>query len=88
MQRSGIACDRIAPGFQTTVEADPDFSIRTRRRNPGSVNSTASVVSRRTSRVRYFFEEGTFITIGFAGNKISGFTTSQYLVTPRCAFSG
>ena len=50
--------------------------------------STASVVSRRTSRVRYFFEEGTFITIGFAGNKISGFTTSQYLVTPRCAFSG
>lgn len=51
-------------------------------------SATASVVSRTKSRVRYFFDGGTFITIGFAGNKIIGFSTSQYPVTPRCAFSG
>lgn len=49
---------------------------------------TASVVSRTYNRVRYFFSDNRIITVGFTGNKITGFTTSDYGLVVRCAFSG
>lgn len=49
---------------------------------------TASVVSRTLNRVRHFFGDGRFVTVGFTGNKINGFTASDYGLPIRCAFSG
>ena len=37
---------------------------------------------------RFFFSNTRFITIGFTGDKITGFTTSDYGKVVRCAWSG
>jgi len=51
-------------------------------------SATASVVSTAKSRARFFFGDGAFLTIAFAGRKLSGFTASQYPVDVLCAWSG
>lgn len=48
----------------------------------------ASVSSKKKNRLRYFFDSGQFISVGFIGKKLAGFTTCDYGMTVRCAFSG
>lgn len=47
-----------------------------------------SVASKKKNRLRYFFNDGRFITIGFIGKKIAGFTTCDYGIVMACAHSG
>src|SRR5262245_23773819 len=46
LPKSGICCDLLTQGFQTTVEAEPCFSMMIFRPNLGSNNSTGPVVLR------------------------------------------
>jgi hypothetical protein len=49
---------------------------------------TASVTSKTLNRVRYFFSDTRFLTIGFTGNKITGFGACDYGKVVRCTDSG
>lgn len=48
---------------------------------------TASVASKTKNRIRYFFEDGRMISVGFIGKKIGGFMECNYGKTIRCAHS-
>jgi hypothetical protein len=47
-----------------------------------------SVSARSKNRLRYFFSNGRVISVGFIGKKIGGFTTCDYGISVKCAFSG
>lgn len=47
-----------------------------------------SVVNRTKNRARFFFSDKRFLTLGYNGNKLSGFMLCDYPVAVRCTFSG
>lgn len=73
--------------FSSSSVSEQITPLLDRLREAGTV-FTASVVSRSKNRARFFLSDSQFITVGFTGNRVNGFTTSDYGKVVRCAYSG